>query len=71
MNPLLCQLSYAADRGDNIRCSTADKLGAQTRTAGSRVHDAITLLMVKIGSKRAKATEPMIMPMMMIMAGSM
>ena len=61
MNPALYQLSYAAVRGNGIAI----------RARMARRHCDMTLLIVKIGRSRARATPPMMMPMTMIIAGSM
>ena len=70
MNPLLCQLSYAAIF-ESILWGVRGGFNLPNRPAGSVVYWARTLLIVKIGSNSARATPPMIRPMTTIISGSM
>src|SRR5437764_9880713 len=70
MNPLLCQLSYAAMlEGDFMAWEGSVQPG--NLAPGCLDYWARTLLIVKIGKSKARATPPMIRPMTTIMMGSM
>ncbi len=71
MNPLLCQLSYAAMFANDFMGKGAAVQPGKIGPAGRSGYCASTLLIVKIGSSSARATPPMIRPMTTIISGSM
>jgi hypothetical protein len=71
MNPLLCQLSYAAMFEERFYGECGAGSTCENRPVGPAAYWARTLLMVKIGNSNARATPPMIRPMTTIIRGSM